>query len=85
MDTPASWGFAGVIVGGLVTGLTTLGVEWLRSKGEWSIDQKKRRTTDVLALRSCSASPLRPITGVSDRGSSEPLPDSVNQHRCSNG
>jgi hypothetical protein len=40
---PAVWGFAGVIVGGLTTGLVTLGVELIRAYKAASLDSAKRR------------------------------------------
>lgn len=39
----AIWGFVGVIVGGIITGLVTLGVELIRSGKETSLDSAKRR------------------------------------------
>lgn len=39
----ATWGFAGVIVGGLTTGLVTLGVELIRAYKTASLDSAKRQ------------------------------------------
>ncbi len=39
----AVWGFVGVIVGGIITGLVTLGVELIRSGKETSLDSAKRQ------------------------------------------
>jgi hypothetical protein len=39
----ATWGFVGVIVGGLITGLLTLGVELIRANKAASLDSAKRR------------------------------------------
>ena len=39
----ATWGFAGVIIGGLTTGLVTLGVEIIRANKASSLDSAKRR------------------------------------------
>ncbi len=39
----AIWGFVGVIVGGIITGLVTLGVELIRSGKETSLDSAKRQ------------------------------------------
>jgi hypothetical protein len=39
----ATWGFVGVIVGGLVTGLLTLGVELIRANRAAALDGAKRR------------------------------------------
>lgn len=50
MDTPAFWGFVGVIVGGAITGLTTLGVEWFKSRGESNLDKAKREDDRRLGL-----------------------------------
>jgi len=39
----ATWGFVGVIVGGLITGLLTLGVELIRANRAAALDGAKRR------------------------------------------
>ena len=40
---PAVWGFIGVIVGGLITGMVTLGVELIRANKAASLDSAKRQ------------------------------------------
>jgi len=39
---PAVWGFIGVMVGGLITGFVTFGVEFLRTIGAFRLDGHKR-------------------------------------------
>ena len=46
----AVWGFIGVVVGGIVTGLATIGVEWVRSNHESTLDRDKRVDNRRLAL-----------------------------------
>jgi hypothetical protein len=41
VDSPASWGISGVIVGCFITSLTTFGVEWLSSTDESNLDKEK--------------------------------------------
>lgn len=46
----AVWGVIGVVIGGVITGLTTLGVAWVRSNAEQDLDSAKRKDDRRLAL-----------------------------------
>jgi hypothetical protein len=39
----AAWGFIGVIIGGLITGIATMGVEYMRGRQASSLDDRKRQ------------------------------------------
>lgn len=63
-DNPGFAAFVGVIVGGIITGITTLGVEWLRSNGEWTTDQKKREDNRRLGLEELQRVTLLELQGA---------------------
>jgi hypothetical protein len=45
----AAWGFVGVVVGGLLTGIVSIAAEWLRGKHESNLDSAKRTDDRRLA------------------------------------
>ena len=39
---PATWGFIGVVIGGVITAIVTLGAEWIRGGHESTLDKERR-------------------------------------------
>jgi hypothetical protein len=60
----AVWGVIGVIVGGLITGLVSVGAEWLRGKQAADLDGIKRTDDRRIKLDDIQRATLLEATGA---------------------